>query len=399
MVFETSSKRRWRVALATAGLLGMTLALVLGTAAYRAIAYPPIPPEASFAATPTGELPVTRESTPGIPAYDTGRLTRTAFFSDADPNSVASLKRHVAELDAVFPLWFTFTGAGDTITESVDAAVLEFLRTSKALVLPRLANIDAKDRWAGQMFSTYLREPRNRSTLCAQIRQVLDRYDLPGVNVDIEAIRSSARDDYTAFIAELAEVLHATGKYLTVDLPLAERAYDYGALAAMADAVVIMGYDEHAGNEDPGPVASQAWFEKGVRRILEQVPREKLIVSLGQYSYDWNITDQTSTSLGFGEALALAQEAKAHIVVGKPSWNGTFGYVDAQGDKHEVWMLDAVTLWNQMGFLSSRGVYGVSLWRLGLEEPTIWNFYGSAGHVRAPSKSFLSLSGVGSRLW
>ena len=65
--------------------------------------------------------------------------------------------------------------------------------------------------------------------------------------------------------------------------------------------------------------------------------------------------------------LAHASHAKPRFDV--DSLNPTFAYRDdAEGVRHEVWFLDAVTAFNQISVAMSRRPAGLALWRLGTED-------------------------------
>lgn len=375
MVFETPSPWRWRITLSLSIVVGLTLAIVLGGASYRSAKYPPIPPEAMLVTDGASDA-APAERTAAMPTYDPARMARTAFVSDTDPESVLTMKDHLAELDAVFPLWFTFTGSDASIRTSINASVLEFLRARAVLILPRIANLDSRDRWTGASLSGYLSKPENRTSLSRMIVDTLEKHRFPGVNLDFEELRVAARADYTAFVTELSGLLRARHLSLTIDVPMRHEAYDHHALGAAADALVVMAYDAHNAKGSSGPVASEEWFRSGIERILREVPRDKVVVSLGQYAYDWNLTADTSESLGYGDALERAQQVAALPRFDEASRNSRYTYTDSNGNQHDVWLLDALSLWNQLRFLAGHQVYGVSLWRLGLEDTAVWSFYG-----------------------
>ena len=62
-----------------------------------------------------------------------------------------------------------------------------------------------------------------------------------------------------------------------------------GGLAQNSDGIILMNYDEHEETSDPGPVASEPWFEANLTRVLKVVPREKIICGIGNYGFDWAV--------------------------------------------------------------------------------------------------------------
>ena len=67
--------------------------------------------------------------------------------------------------------------------------------------------------------------------------------------------------------------MHAVNLKLMVALPAADWSYDYKYISPpQADAVILMNYDLHYPTSDPGPIASQDWFECNIENILKIVP-------------------------------------------------------------------------------------------------------------------------------
>ena len=58
------------------------------------------------------------------------------------------------------------------------------------------------------------------------------------------------------------------------------------------------------------------------------------------------------------------------------SLNMHFAYEDEDAHtRHEVWYLDAVTALNEMRAARELGIQTFALWRLGSEDPTLWNIW------------------------
>jgi spore germination protein YaaH len=72
-----------------------------------------------------------------------------------------------------------------------------------------------------------------------------------------------------------------------VDVPISNSLYNLSEIAKFADLVFLMAYDEHWANSAPGPIASRDWFTRGIERAIREIPRDKLVVALGNYGYDW----------------------------------------------------------------------------------------------------------------
>jgi cellulose synthase/poly-beta-1,6-N-acetylglucosamine synthase-like glycosyltransferase/peptidoglycan/xylan/chitin deacetylase (PgdA/CDA1 family) len=72
------------------------------------------------------------------------------------------------------------------------------------------------------------------------------------------------------------------------------------------------------------------------------------------------------------EAWLAANDSEATPQFDPASGNSHFAY-EENGSKHEIWMLDAASAWNQLRATKAEGVAGFALWRLGSEDVGYWN--------------------------
>ncbi len=172
-------------------------------------------------------------------------------------------------------------------------------------------------------------------------------------------------------IRELAAKLHSVGLLVTQSVPVDDPAYDLARLGALNDYLMVMVYDEHYQTGPPGPVASTAWFDAQVARVVIRVPREKVIIGVGNYGYDWVAGRQSATPVTFADVMTLARSHRASVVWEVSAGNPRLRYQHGS-ERHDVWFLDAVTALNEAHSITASGVRGVALWRLGAEDPGVW---------------------------
>jgi spore germination protein YaaH len=196
-----------------------------------------------------------------------------------------------------------------------------------------------------------------------------------GVEVDYEKMFYKDRENFTAFIRELAAALHRAGKTLSV---VAEPkttdvwkdgcgAIDWTAVGSAADAVKVMAYFEHHEGGDPGPLASEEWVARVARFALTQVPPEKLWIVLTVAGIDW-----PQGARGKQVEFSRIRELPGRAQRDKASGTMRLKYKDADGRGHEVWFEDAGSIERKIKRLSKEGVSRVALWRLGVGDPDIW---------------------------
>ncbi len=135
-----------------------------------------------------------------------------------------------------------------------------------------------------------------------------------------------------------------------------------------------MAYDEHENSSDAGSIAGQSWFEKTLDKRMRVLAPGRTIVSIGSYAYDWN--GGRVDNLTFEDAVIAAHDSEAKIVFDDATNNPHFSYIEDDQTKHDVWFLDAATGYNEIHSADIYRPAGYALWRLGSEDPSIWNVMG-----------------------
>jgi spore germination protein YaaH/peptidoglycan/xylan/chitin deacetylase (PgdA/CDA1 family)/glycosyltransferase involved in cell wall biosynthesis len=302
-------------------------------------------------------------------------LLRTVFVASDDAQSLADYALHQANLDVVFPTWFTVSDAEGTLQKPTPSAATKSLFTKEHLVLPVISNSDANGDWHPNELALLMDNPERAARFIQTLKAEILSLHADGINIDFEQISAAEKDNFSLWIKQLVVAFHEAHLLVTVDTPLNDDAFDYEYLGKESDALVIMAYDEHFSSEHAGSIAGQSWFTEGIEEMVARVPAEKIIVALGAYGYDWNLTTkEAATALSFAETMIMAGDLEADVQAKDEQMNGTFTYEDERNEKHEVWFLDAISAWNEFSIARKNKVRGFSMWRLGLEDPGVWDF-------------------------
>jgi spore germination protein YaaH len=203
-----------------------------------------------------------------------------------------------------------------------------------------------------------------------------------GLDIDYEDLPPTAGPALTDFLAALRDDLHAHGLELTVAVPARSSdgdawalAYSYQLIGRIADEVRVMTYDHSWSGSAAGPVAPLPWVRDVVAYAVERVPREKLMLGLATYGYDW--AGDSGTDVAASDAVALAEQVGA-----EPRWDGaaaarTFSY-ERDGQQHTVWYEDGRALAAKQQIAIDEGLRGVAIWALGGEDPKVWTSVATA---------------------
>ncbi|MFS0773803.1 glycosyltransferase [Sphingomonas sp. 1P08PE] len=295
-----------------------------------------------------------------------------AFYMPWDQASRRSLADHVAQVDWLVPGLATITGNAHRFAYETDNDLHRVVdgAARRPRLLPMVQNTRDDGSWDGKATAALLGDAAARRQLTAQLVAMVSAERGDGVMLDLESLPATAHRDYRRFLSELRHAFAPHGWLVTIAVPVADAEWDLRAYAAVADRLVLMAYDEHWMGGPAGPIASQPWFARVVDDAVAVVGAEKAIVAIGNYAYDW--AGGKTTPLTIADAWSLARRAGVVPRFDGVSGNFQFAYAD-KGVNHQVWMLDAVSAANQMRVLERTGAASVALWRLGSEDPQVWD--------------------------
>src|SRR6266851_1948685 len=326
---------------------------------------------------------------------------RAAFFVSWDAASFASLKKHYKDIDVLIPdqLHAVTPDGAMTIVDYERYQTLKASPTqaiallkddklhrwmkSSNVELPLMGLLDNYDGqvWRIKEMAAMLGSKVARQNLVFDVADYTVGAHQAGVVVDFEEVPDATQPHFREFAAQLAPALHSVGLKLMIALPARDDAYDYKFFGKECDAIVLMNYDQHWLTSPPGPVAAQDWFVENLRQVLQDVPAQKLVVGIANYAYDWSEAPRKAAGpakeMSVQEALLHAYESESDIEFDATSLNPHYSYSDDHNHTHQVWMLDAVTAYNQLRASERLGVQGTALWRLGSSDTSIWPVWDS----------------------
>jgi|HubBroStandDraft_6_1064221.scaffolds.fasta_scaffold01556_3 cellulose synthase/poly-beta-1,6-N-acetylglucosamine synthase-like glycosyltransferase/spore germination protein YaaH/peptidoglycan/xylan/chitin deacetylase (PgdA/CDA1 family) len=309
---------------------------------------------------------------------------RAAFYEEDDASSLAALQLHYHDIDLLIPdalhaAWPDGHLEIDRNTK-LDAWMKSMQPTGLELpVMSMVNNYNGKD-WAIKDMADMLGHPAARDRLVRELSDFVSQQHQPGIVVDFEQVPQSSMADFNRFIRDLGASLRSANLKLMVALPAADWSYDYKYLAAQADAMILMNYDLHYPTSDPGPIASQDWFVTNIQNITKLVAPEKIVMGIANYGYDWQAKSKAAPHpiaqpVTFQQGIVTAVESETDVEFDSDSLNPHYSYEDEKNNVHQVWMLDALTAYNELRAAERAGVRGTALWRLGMEDPSIWSIW------------------------
>ena len=311
-----------------------------------------------------------------------GRMVQM-YYVNTDEGR-ASLFAHLRQIDVLSPGWYDANADG-SITGYARRDVIDAAHAGGVAIIPLVVNKDVDPDVAHAI----LADPARRATLAANLVNEAKTYGYAGFQLDFEQIPWTDRDLLTALTQDCATAFHAAG--LNLSIAVIPRlpgdagasgtlldyfrqwsgAYDFPALAKAADFLSFMTYDEHNGVTPPGAVSGTPWMRQALEFSLQGVPPEKATLGLPTYYHDWTGVGRL-TSSSYADAMILAQMHGSTPAFDAVEEEMHFSY-SAYGVQHDLWIQSTDTLRHKLPLMYEYGLKGISVWRLGFEDPSFWN--------------------------
>ncbi len=302
-----------------------------------------------------------------------------AWHQVTNPDANETIYKVLADakgLTTISPTWFFLSSDDGSIESLASQDYVNHCHQNGVEVWGLVEDIKYKDTIKDyEIFSKTSSRQRLVSNLIAQAIQ----YDLDGINLDMEFIKEDSARAYLEFVRELSIMCRLNGIVLSVDnyVPAPHNlCYNRTEQGAVADYVIIMGYDETPSNSEvAGSVASLGFVEKGIQDTLTEVPKEKVINAMPFYTRFWKTDENgevTFETLGMNGADAKAANNQV-----EPVWDETtqqyYIEFEYEGSIYQMWMEEERSIEEKLKLVKKYELAGTASWKLGLERAGIWD--------------------------
>lgn len=314
------------------------------------------------------------------------RLIRGAFYVPWSSLSLIDLRTNGNKLNTIYPEWFFINPKTYSLESRIDIEALGVMKHFGLSIQPILNNFISipgkQGNFSGDLIKTVLHNSKIQDQLISDLIQTLKKNQLQGVNIDFEEMNESSDEYLNAFQKKLYFALKQNNLLVSIDVMPDNSDYNLNYLKDYTDYFIVMAYDQYNDSSIAGPISSQKWIEKQMDVVAKNVPSSKIILGLGGYGRQW-ITDGNGThteDITYSEAVDRAKISRSSIDYDDDTYNLHYDYNFAGSEsddatKNSVWFTDAATTYNILRYSDDYRNAGTALWRLGSEDPRIWNFY------------------------
>ena len=304
------------------------------------------------------------------------KFSMTYLYGGSVSQQISKVKQ-AGTFDTVSPSYFDINSQGKLVVNTVSTQLVNEMHAMGIKVVPMLSN--HWDRNGGKLALA------NPEALAAQIAENVKKYNLDGVNVDIENVTQTERDKYTRLVAELRRLI-PDEKEVSVAVAANPNgwttgwhgSYDYEALAKHADYLMIMAYDESWQGSAAGPVASYDFVKKSIEYALKYAPAEKIVVGVPFYGRIWS---ENGDFNGYGIGLSVisnmlsdynakitydekARSPKAEFTVKAGDKEYTVGGKKLSPGNYTIWFENQRSISNKINLVHEYNLKGVGSWAL-----------------------------------
>ena len=306
---------------------------------------------------------------------------RAAFYVADDPTSLASLKLHYHDIDLLIPEALHASSADGRLDIEQDPKLLTWMQTNgiELPIMSMVNNYDGKT-WVTKELAEMLASPAAREHLSKSLADFASAQHQSGIVVDFELVPQSQPAGFRALYPRSRR--RDARREPETDGRAARRGLEL-RLQVSGSA----GRRHHPDELRPAlsdfrrrPHRAAGLVRTQHRNIVKIVPAEKIVMGIANYGYDWPAKSKAvphpiAQALTFQQGIITAVESESDVTFDPDSLNPHYSYEDEQNQVHNVWMLDGVTAYNELRAAERAGVRGTALWRLGMEDPSIWSIW------------------------
>ncbi len=321
---------------------------------------------------------------------DVSEVTQTAWIPYWDfDRGYESLVASKDKFESVSPVWYTLKEDGTLKShKKVSHAKLQtFTKENNIKLIPAI------DMFNFKVIKAVLNSEENYDRHIASILKIVDDNDYDGIDIDYESIEVSEKELFLQFIKDLSIEMKSRDKVLTIDvltqwgdgvtypsLVQTREVQDWEELSKYVDEVRIMAYDYTSSKSQyPGPIGPIPWIYIVLQYAVEKIPREKIVLGVHLYGYEWIDKEYNPIVDILGNPLApkiqVNSKEFADITEIKNTYEFTERFDDGVGEAMLEYNKDGsprfIFYINGRGVTARKemaaqfGIKGVAYWRLG----------------------------------
>lgn len=302
---------------------------------------------------------------------------KIVMFWQYGSNLVTLGESRIEGVNVVSPTWYELKNSRGEISSKFSSSYFAKAKEYGYKVWPVITNgIDSANYLASDT-SALLNSEYNREKFIKNLRDIVKKDKLDGINIDFESMKDEDRDTYTQFIRELTPILRNEGITVSVDFYFV-RYIDRQRIGEVVDYVALMGYDQKGSwSNESGSISSIKIVEEQIASLINdsKIDPNKIILGVPFYTRLWiekNASEKPTTK------VYSMQDCQDFISDNNltPVWDEDAGQNYAQVQKgdltYKLWCEDNDSMKKRVELVNKYNLAGISAWQKGLEIDGTW---------------------------
>src|SRR6185503_6740916 len=307
-----------------------------------------------------------------LPSQPRGQPEYWGFTGPWDRRSDSSVVTHASNLSRVITGWI----AMDT-TSFRPVLLYPDTLSNLPLVAPRKAALITTylgSRFHPEVIRGIGSNPQVAAITAGAIAALVDSGGYRSVVIDFEGMTPRDLDALLTVTRAVADSVRVHGvATVVIAVPAADTAAYPGALLLQpADLIMAVLYDQHWSGSPAGPIAAPDWVMRNLGARVAEIGAARIVAAFPTYGYRWRRSAETEV-ISYDDARKLT--TMTNISLARDHASATLHATSPEG--WEIWVTDRDLLATLVRQARQLGVSTFALWRLGLEDPAVWDLIGA----------------------
>lgn len=293
----------------------------------------------------------------------------------------------IGGINVVSPAFFYLDTNGDLKENIGDSgkAYIKWAKNNGYKIWPMVSNGVAANK-SLNITSNIMNDYEKRKKLIESIVNKCVEYELDGINIDFENMKSEDKDMYSRFIIELEPRLKEIGMVLSVDVTAPDggdtwsMCFDRHVIGNVADYTIFMAYDQNGSSSTkPGTTAGYNWVKLNLVKFLqtEEINPDKLILAVPLYTRIW--TTNSDGKVINNNSLSIKNTEAAIPNGTTKQWNDELkqNYVtfSSGNNTKQIWIEDIDSLKAKISLMKENNLAGIASWEANMAYDDIWTMF------------------------
>ncbi len=284
---------------------------------------------------------------------------------------------NLEEIDVLSPTWIYLKDTDGNLKNTIDESYISWAHDEGYQIWAVLKN----DRMGIEKTSQVVTDMVARENLINQLLQLCDEYKLDGINIDFEEMKKEDAKAFSEFVREISATLRKNGYKISVDVTVPDGSdtwslcYNRYELSEAVDYIILMAYDQYgATSKKAGSVASYAWVESNVKKMVERdgIDSNKVVLGIPLYSRKWQVKNGKVVS----SSVVTMKYLDKYINSENTTWldeDKQYYYEYVNGNNYTVmWMDEKESIAQKLSLIEEYDLGGSAYWMLGYESDNFW---------------------------